>query len=427
MVRKIVKPKPTPKPAVPVVTTNRLHPPTPFRRKPSSASAAGLQPLAPSVVARMSMSQLSAVTATMADIEVAAMVVDAKKAQAPRQRGNGMAGQTKQQKEAHEAKRMEAITATAKLVTEHLHTNTCDAATKPRSPAPAGHDLLDPTALANAITRAAGSDTEDDADDAMVHVADLVDAPDIAAAEPCTSEPVDATSLQDVIASTSIDLTITTSPIKVTTSQVRLSPDRKCKAEYIEQLKDVQGARTRPFTQSEFVRLLLVMHHPYAVEAIRKLRMGLSKSELDARKSSNYVDPWELLLSIFNDPTTIFDQACLQSIGIGGFNPNHFHQRNSDMLKTKWSQMRSKYSIIQARKDKSGAGSDKPFSAYLRQADWHPKVMIIIDKFTTQSSDFMDFAYRSADPALKAADPAQKKQKTTHGGTIIFEKKMLKF
>ena len=28
----------------------------------------------------------------------------------------------------------------------------------------------------------------------------------------------------------------------------------------------------------------------------------------------------------------------------------------------------------------------------------------------------MDFAYQSADPALKAADPAQKKQKTTHGG-----------
>ena len=79
---------------------------------------------------------------------------------------------------------------------------------------------------------------------------------------------------------------------------------------------------------------------------------------------------------------------------------------------TKWSTIRAKFSVIKARQERSGEGNDKPFSAYVKAKDWHPKVMLFLNKICLHDKKFLDFAYRRADAALTGANSTKKKTST---------------
>eukprot|EP01052_Picozoa_sp_SAG31_P025522 SAG31_NODE_2240_length_6111_cov_11.710246_9_plen_399_part_00 len=186
---------------------------------------------------------------------------------------------------------------------------------------------------------------------------------------------------------------------------------------------DANNAGKVPQTrQDELGRLIVVIGSPEARPFLKMLCEGLTAAQLDAMKSEQNVQAWVGIASIYNDRQKIFLNVPSELA------VNQFHIRDGDWCKSKWSHMKSRFSIIRARMDKSGEGSDLPFSNFVHKTDWAPKVMILLDQVTQGDPAMFDFAVRKIGSSLayesQAAapnPPGKKKQKQSKDDSPIAE------
>eukprot|EP01052_Picozoa_sp_SAG31_P007283 SAG31_NODE_346_length_17349_cov_9.825875_4_plen_195_part_00 len=81
-------------------------------------------------------------------------------------------------------------------------------------------------------------------------------------------------------------------------------------------------------------------------------------------------------------------------------NPTLYIKRDGTWCQTVFSKIRAKFSVIKARQEQSGEGNDLPFAAYVQKKDWHPKIMMLMDKLAEMHPHLLDFFYRAVDESV---------------------------